>query len=91
MGACNFNTRAKGKTAREAYETAVREAQYEYGHDPYNGTISTTGGFKMFRTTIGPVTEEEFQRGWGTSHKWEECWCAQSKPGEFTFWGWAAE
>jgi hypothetical protein len=91
MGACNFETQASGKTAADAYNAAVRDAQYEYGHDGYNGTISTTGGFKMFRQTIGPVTKEELEKGWDTSHKWEACWCVQHAPGEFTFWGWAAE
>ena len=42
MGACNFITFGKGKTAREAFDALVQEAELEHGHDPYNGTISTT-------------------------------------------------
>ena len=57
MGGCDFTTVSFGKDAGDAYANAVREAEYERGHDPYNGTISTTGGFTMLqacpvRTTL---------------------------------------
>ncbi|MCS5623720.1 MAG: hypothetical protein NZ735_07170, partial [Candidatus Marinimicrobia bacterium] len=44
MGACDFSLIQIGKykTVREAYKDAVQDALYEDGHDPYNGTISTT-------------------------------------------------
>lgn len=45
MGACSFTTRASGNTMSEAYRNAVDDAETEYGHDSYNGTISTTSGF----------------------------------------------
>ena len=43
MGACNFNIVKIGKfeTAGTAYRQAKEEAEYESGHDGYNGTIST--------------------------------------------------
>jgi hypothetical protein len=47
MGACQFLQRSTGKTAQEAYERACEVAEDEYGHqDGYNGTISTTHGFR---------------------------------------------
>jgi hypothetical protein len=47
MGACQFKARYGGKTAEEAYNRACEEAELEYGHqDGYNGTISTTHGFR---------------------------------------------
>jgi hypothetical protein len=47
MGACQFKTRSYGKTAQEAYNRACEVAEDEYGHqDGYNGTISTTDGFR---------------------------------------------
>jgi hypothetical protein len=47
MGACQFKGRYGGKTAEEAYNRACEEAELEYGHqDGYNGTISTTHGFR---------------------------------------------
>lgn len=35
MGAETFMSRAVGKTAREAFDAAVGEVQYEYGHRGY--------------------------------------------------------
>lgn len=35
MGAQTFMSRAVGKTAREAFDAAVAEAQYGYGHRGY--------------------------------------------------------
>jgi hypothetical protein len=47
MGACQFEVRSTGKTAQEAYNRACEVAEDEYGHqDGYNGTISTTHGFR---------------------------------------------
>ena len=47
MGACQFKVRSTGKTADEAYKYACDEAEQEYGHqEGYNGTISTTNGFR---------------------------------------------
>ena len=47
MGACQFKSRYGGKTAEEAYTRACEEAELEYGsQDGYNGTISTTHGFR---------------------------------------------
>jgi hypothetical protein len=45
MGASNFGCIGEGKTMGAAYDNACREATYEYGHDAYNGSISTTRGF----------------------------------------------
>ena len=47
MGACQFKERSTGKTAQEAYKRICEIAEEEYGHqDGYNGTISTTDGFR---------------------------------------------
>ena len=49
MGATIFGNLAVGryKNASEAYSNLVEDALYDSGHDSYNGTISTTNGFKM--------------------------------------------
>lgn len=48
MGSCTFSNSIVGKfDANEAYSVLVEDATYEYGHDPYNGTISTTHGFSL--------------------------------------------
>ena len=44
MGATNIHYEASKKqykSAREAYLSLREEESYEYGHDPYNGTITT--------------------------------------------------
>jgi len=47
MGACQFEVTSYGKTAEAAYTKACERAEDEYGHqDGYNGTISTTPGFR---------------------------------------------
>lgn len=46
MGATLIEVRSTGKDMREAYNNAVEDATYEHGNDPYNGTISTSRGFR---------------------------------------------
>lgn len=46
MGGIDFRTRSRGKSVRDAYTSARSEAEFEHGNDPYNGTISTTQGYK---------------------------------------------
>ena len=47
MGACQFEVTSYGKTAEAAYTKACERAEDEYGsQDGYNGTISTTHGFR---------------------------------------------
>lgn len=42
MGACTIYETYAGKlTPREAFMELQKEAEYQYGHDSYNGTIST--------------------------------------------------
>jgi len=52
MGASSFTNRGKGKSMSVAYDRLCDDAKEEYGHQQgYNGTISTTSGFR-------DVTEE---------------------------------
>jgi len=45
MGACEFSHLiASKKKVYDVYSDLVDEAHYAHGHDPYNGTISTTNG-----------------------------------------------
>ena len=47
MGAQTFMITAYGKDMKSAYDNAVEDYLYEYGHDSYNGTISTTCGYRQ--------------------------------------------
>lgn len=45
MGACDFTVTAQGDTAQEAFRNAVADAQHEYGHGGYSGTIAEKSEF----------------------------------------------
>ena len=45
MGACQFINRGRGTSAKDAFNRLQYVATSEYGHDSYNGTISTVPGF----------------------------------------------
>lgn len=46
MGACTFRNSATAKNMHDAYRDLVDDATSEYGNDVYNGTISTTDGYR---------------------------------------------
>jgi hypothetical protein len=53
MGATDFYTTAKGKTAEIAYRRANDEARSYSGHqEGYSGDIQTTSGFRLMPTTL---------------------------------------
>lgn len=101
MGACNFIDFKVAKTAEAAFEALVCEARYEYGNNPYNGTISTTGlsrraAKSVGQKTWGPRAEKKAYAiaeadGWG--EKWESrvIDCGKTAGGRmWAFYGWAA-
>lgn len=51
MGATNFIESIDATSARDGYEALCRQAEFECGHDPYNGTISTCGFYGVAHTT----------------------------------------
>lgn len=57
MGAHNFADYVEGIDVEQTYRQAVEDAEYEYGHSGYNGTISTTNGVEVVQAT--PVTLEQ--------------------------------
>ena len=48
MGASNFVTIGKGKTAQEAFDRLTQEARYYHGHGGYTGTIAEKRSFVEF-------------------------------------------
>ena len=66
MGAIDFELVEIGryKNASEAYSQAVEEAEYDEDHNSYNGTISTTDGFRILNT--------HHRYGTKAFHKWGE-------------------
>lgn len=100
MGAYNFIEFGIGKTARDAFDALVEQATWEHGHDPYNGTISTTSlsrrPAKVIRKRFTERARQEAIEaaeadGWG--EKWESraIDCGATKGGHmWAFYGWAA-
>lgn len=94
MGAYSFHDVGKGNTAAEAYRAAVDDALFEWGHDAYNGTISTTSGYVKI-----PLEEGEDPDLWAHRvlednrvQKWQDCACVEDpdNPVLWHFAGWAA-
>lgn len=45
MGSTSYRTKGTGKTVGDAFNEAQERAWYEFGHDPYSGTIGTKSDF----------------------------------------------
>ena len=48
MGATEFEVYGFGHSPAAAFNTCVREAHHEWGHDSYNGSISTVRDYQVF-------------------------------------------
>jgi hypothetical protein len=102
MGACTFVTEEAGKDLQQAYRRAQEQARFMYGHDPYNGTISTCdligeGDFdgEAFtqedgRTRRTPELQEFLNAAFDRIDK-RECEGLRIAAGRYLFYGWAAE
>jgi hypothetical protein len=99
MGACNFITFGWGKTKEDAFKALVREAEWEYGHDPYNGTISTTSLGRTVATIRKRYTPKAQADAVAFAEKddWGKKWesraidCGATKGGHmWAFYGWAS-
>lgn len=94
MGAESFSIRAKGRTAAEAFKAAVAQAQYDYGHSGYTGTIAEKDTFIM----LPAPPDEDFtgryypeDPNWQkVDDKWGPAGCFDLGNGWFLFFGWAS-
>jgi hypothetical protein len=100
MGAESFTHEKKSKSASDAFYELVEQAEYEYGHQMYNGTISTCtlGGCKL---TLKGITEENKDKAYNfidendNGEKWRADYIEirSDNPNEqslFIFYGWAS-
>jgi hypothetical protein len=100
MGATNFSIWATGESLSEAYDTEVAQANYEHGHNAYNGTIATTSRVKLNYPPPGVTTERELldylEDNFDMLHractKWETCraFVSPENPNRWLIFGWAA-
>lgn len=95
MGANSFTERGTGKTAREAFNAVVGQAQYEHGHGGYTGTIAEKGEFVMVKLPEGKdaMTHAQDLNDSDDSpvdDKWGPAGCLPDGPGKWVFFGWAS-
>lgn len=94
MGAREFYTKARGTTAREAFNAAIDEARYQYGHRSYTGTIAEKDSFRVVRPHKGETPRECAERHVEEEgifdDKWGPAGCVKLGEGEFLFFGWAS-
>lgn len=95
MGGTTFSTRAKGQSAKAAFDAAVRDAQYEHGHRGYTGTIAEKRSFKMIVLPAGVDPETYAEQLIDAcdpriDDKWGDAGCFDLGNGEFYFFGWAS-
>lgn len=97
MGAEVFGSTAEGKDAKEAFGNAVEQAQYDYGHAGYTGTIAEKHGFVMVtderlsyeaaEALARKLIDAEDPR---VDDKWGDAGCIALDDGRFHFFGWAS-
>lgn len=99
MGAVNFIEFGAGTNARQAFNALVADAEFMYGHDPYNGTISTTSLVRGCVKVADEWSEDARDKAialadkndWG--EKWEsraiDCGSIGDDLHMFAFYGWA--
>ena len=98
MGAQWFEVKISNKkTAKDAFSEAIEEAQYDYGHSGYTGSIAEKTKFKIFKES--PLTPEdaeellykiESEGDDRVDDKWGPAGCIQLTTGEYVFFGWAS-
>ena len=89
MGATTMTDRviiSKDDGINVAYHDAVKQANWDHGHDSYNGTISTTSGVTNKTTKLEDLIKEHGERdgfnrwyeaAFDNTHKWEDVWGAR--------------
>jgi hypothetical protein len=89
MGGTGFTTEViAAETVDKAYSTVYADARAEFGSDGYNGTISTTSGFRQVvqipMTAAGARLYADAH--WEDANKWEDALAIPVADGEhFTF------
>lgn len=88
MGATSIQYRvnkSEYESPQAAYRALVEEALYNYGHDPYNGTISTC---ELQGQIPEPQSSDEYETALEDIGKREVCYYERGNT--WIFIGWAA-
>jgi hypothetical protein len=94
-GASTFSVISQGRSMKDAYRKAVDEARMMAGNDPYNGTISTTQGFRPITGAPNNNPNSNEFREWvsesdSLAEKWGPALGVDLGGGKYFFFGWAA-
>lgn len=75
MGAHTFSVTSKVEHVEQAYRELVANALHEQGHDPYNGSISTTSGVSVVSRKMvnAAVAKQLMNQRIDDLHKWGNC------------------
>jgi hypothetical protein len=97
MGAEVFSSRAAGKDADEAFQAAVKQAEWDYGHAGYTGSIAEKDDFVLVVNEpmeIGAAAafadqliNDDDER---VTDKWGPAGCIPLDDGTFYFFGWSS-
>lgn len=95
MGSSTFSIIETGKTARDAFKTAVKQAQYDHGHAGYTGTIAEKTDFIMLTVPAGETWQKYSKKlldtqGSPIDSKWGPAGCIDLGGGNYAFFGWAS-
>ena len=101
MGACTFYQIGLGDNARDAFNEARQEAQYNFGHSGYSGTIAEKSSFVTIRVPNleKPTKREAYDYADELisnsdpriDDKWGDAGCIDLGDREYLFFGWASE
>jgi hypothetical protein len=95
MGANSFIEKSTGVNAKEAFNSAVEEAQYDHGHSGYTGTIAEKHEFVVIDVPHGAdpekfaeqLMDDDDQR---IRDKWGPAGCVAGPNNTYWFFGWAS-
>jgi hypothetical protein len=92
MGAQQFYTWGRGKTAKDAFNQAVSDARYEHGHGGYTGTIAEKFEFVMIKVPEGTDPHEYAEKlvesdDSRIADKWGPAGCIKVSECDFLFFG----
>ena len=95
MGASEFGTKVRGKTAKEAFQAALDQAHWDHGHSGYSGTLAEKSEYVVIPVPAGadPIAyagqlmDEDDER---IHDKWGPAGCVKVSDDEFYFFGWAS-
>lgn len=95
MGAEVFYHVGRGTTPQEAFRAAVEEAQHNWGHAGYTGTIAEKGDFTVIALPEGRKPMEYAEEliddcDARVDDKWGPAGCIKSAENAYLFFGWAS-